>query len=455
MYCKNCGNKCDDDAKYCRKCGAPLSDYDDQSDEDFDEPEKKHASTGLMIGSIAAVVLIVIAAVLIMINITGKKQDTATDKADALNSQTEMNADKSTLDADTDKADEGTAEDADTQTEENQNDLVSVDWKSLYLDYLNTLKQNGKIDMYVSAGLIYVDDDDIPELYLEGDCEATGCLVLTCGSGTVDELQTSRLYFNYIERQNLLDNNEGHMGYYYDYIFSIEDGKWKCIAEGTYNDKWDETTSEYVVDDAGEPVMEYTWNNETTDEAGYDKQLKAVYDGSKAIAPEGYTFDELYSILETGKTTSADHRYELIVANVTWKEAEELCRQRGGYLATLTSRDEFDRVTKQIEDEGKTGITFFVGATSDEAYVDDYSYHWVHDNQKESMYTSAMIDFWLPGEPSYTGTDSQGETVDEMYVDYIYRKSEGRGYLNDVTNDLLEQSPSLKDSIGYICEYNS
>ena len=26
MYCPNCGNKCEDDAKYCRKCGKALYD---------------------------------------------------------------------------------------------------------------------------------------------------------------------------------------------------------------------------------------------------------------------------------------------------------------------------------------------------------------------------------------------------------------------------------------------
>lgn len=28
MYCPNCGNKCEDDAKYCRKCGKALCDTD-------------------------------------------------------------------------------------------------------------------------------------------------------------------------------------------------------------------------------------------------------------------------------------------------------------------------------------------------------------------------------------------------------------------------------------------
>ena len=65
-----------------------------------------------------------------------------------------------------------------------------------------------------------------------------------------------------------------------------------------------------------------------------------------------------------------------------------------------------------------------------------------------------MSSFWLPGEPSYSETRDDNVTVEERYVDYIYRKSDGRGYLNDVTNDILEQAPSLKGAIGYICEYD-
>ena len=442
MYCPNCGNKCEDDAKYCRKCGKALYDtaeaddiiYENYGDSADDEThEEKKNSTAIIIG-IAAAAIIVVAILIFILSffIINKKHGESTDTVDLAENRVDAQTDDMSK---TGKADD--ASDAMSETEDdkagsadNQGASGDVDWQT-----------------------IYVDDDDIPELYLEGDCEATGCLILTCGNGVVDELQTSRLYFNYIERQNLLDNAEGHMGYYYDYVYTIEDGKWKCIGEGTYEAMYDDTG--YVVDEDGNAVMEYTWMGEPTDEAGYDQKLKEVYDGRLAIDPVGYTWEELYSILETGSTTSANHRYELIVDDVTWKEAEELCRQKGGYLATLTSKEEFDRVTRQIEDEGKTGISFFVGATRDNEYTGNYGYCWVHDHQNDNMFSSAMGSFWLPGEPSYSETRDDNVTVEEMYVDYIYRKSDGRGYLNDVTNDILEQAPSLKGAIGYICEYDS
>lgn len=479
MYCPNCGNKCEDDAKYCRKCGKALCDTDKVDNTTYEDHgnsaddivyenhgdsidditcethgEKKN-STAIIIG--ISVVAIIVVAVLIFIFsffITNKKHSESTDKSDFAENQVDVQADdmsKTGEEGGTSDAMRGMEDDKNVSAD-NQDTSGNVDWQKIYIDYCDKLKESGNIDNYISAGLIYVNNNDIPELYLEGNCEAAGCLILTCESGIVDELQTSRLHFNYIERQNLLDNCDGHMGYYYDYVYTIEDGKWKCIGEGTYEEMYDDTG--YVVDEDGNAVMEYTWMGEPTDEAGYDQKLKEVYDGRLAIDPVGYTWEELYSILETGSTTSANHRYELIVDDVTWKEAEELCRQKGGYLATLTSKEEFDRVTRQIEDEGKTGISFFVGATRDEEYTDDYGYHWVHDHRNDNMFSSAMGSFWLPGEPSYSEIRDDNVTVEERYVDYIYRKSDGRGYLNDVTNDILEQAPSLKGAIGYICEYD-
>lgn len=504
MYCPNCGNKCEDDAKYCRKCGKALYDtaeaddiiyenYGDSAEDityenygnsadntayenhgnsadnivyenhgdsidniTYETYEKKKNSTAIIIGIVAAAIIVVAILIFILSHfIINKKHAESTDTVDLTENQVDVRTDDMSKIDEEDAASGAMsgAEDDKAGSADNQGASGDVDWRTIYLDYCDHLKRVGRLNNYLSAGLIYVDDDDIPELYLEGDCEATGCLILTCKNGVVDELQTSRLYFNYIERQNLLDNVDGHMGYYYDYVYTIEDGKWKCIGEGTYEAVYGDTG--YVVDENGNAVMEYTWMGEPTDEAGYDQKLKEVYDGRLAIDPVGYTWDEFYSILETGSTTSANHCYELIVDDVTWKEAEELCRQKGGYLATLTSKEEFDRVTRQIEDEGKTGISFFVGATRDNEYTGNYGYCWVHDHQNDNMFSSAMGSFWLPGEPSYSETREDNVTVEEMYVDYIYRKSDGRGYLNDVTNDILEQAPSLKGAIGYICEYDS
>lgn len=151
------------------------------------------------------------------------------------------------------------------------------------------------------------------------------------------------------------------------------------------------------------------------------------------------------------------HRYELLVEDISWTDAEKRCKEKGGYLATITTKEEFDVVTKQIEDEKKTGISFFVGATRDENYVKhsggSIAYHWVHDGSDVNLYDSDTKGFWLEDEPSFNGKRADGSEIEEMYVDMIYRESENRCYFNDVANNVLEQIPGFTGSVGYICEY--
>ena len=66
-----------------------------------------------------------------------------------------------------------------TQDKESTNDSTNStqiaetdatpEWKTAYLNFLEAEK-----DTHLSYALIYIDGDDIPELYLSGDCEATG-----------------------------------------------------------------------------------------------------------------------------------------------------------------------------------------------------------------------------------------------------------------------------------------
>lgn len=71
---------------------------------------------------------------------------------------------------------------------------------------------------------------------------------------------------------------------------------------------------------------------------------------------------EIRSILETKEIASAAHRYELAVEDLTWSQARRACEERGGYLAVLTSREEFERVQAQNLAEEQTAVMFFVGA---------------------------------------------------------------------------------------------
>ena len=74
------------------------------------------------------------------------------------------------------------------------------DWAQAYLDYVNTYEFS---DSWTYS-LIYVDEDEIPELVMDTGVEAGGCMILTWQEGILDVLQTLRLNFTYVEKGNLL-----------------------------------------------------------------------------------------------------------------------------------------------------------------------------------------------------------------------------------------------------------
>ncbi len=323
-------------------------------------------------------------------------------------------------------------------------------WKQAYLGWLD---ESEYADM-CTYSLIYVDEDEIPELVSNTGVEAGGCQILTWHDGTLDVLQTSRLYFSYIEKANLLCNSEGNMGYYYDDIYTIKDGRWQFLCGGTYHDP---ETGPQLDENENDYIYEYEWQEEPVEEAEYEQRFHAVYQEDQAVTPGTYYIrDELSSILATGETISANHRYELIIGDLTWSEAKQACEEKGGYLATLTSQEEFHRVQEQIIAEGHTSVTFFVGAANKE---DMFGYTWLEPGTEKGygmlqLYSALFEGYWLEEEPSYTGIAEDGQEVTEDCVALIYRSSEGRCYLNDVADDILSEAPSFAGRVGYICEYD-
>ena len=222
------------------------------------------------------------------------------------------------------------------------------DWQIAYTEYIEGLEWNRDC----TYSLIYVDDDDIPELVIDTGVEAGGCQILTYHSGEIDVLQTDRRLFYYIEKKNLLNNTGGIYGYYFDRIYAIENGRWVCIADG-------ENTETMGDDDW---VYRYEWDGKEVKEDVYNKSLNAVFDMEQKIEPDPYyIMDEMLALLKTGDIVSRKHRYELFVENVTWDEAKRRCEERGGYIVTVTSTEEYERIQKGIVDSGLTDTAFWVG----------------------------------------------------------------------------------------------
>lgn len=226
--------------------------------------------------------------------------DELEEKLAEMEAQTEQTTDTDTEDAavtttvaESFSTQEATAQEATTEEDTTSADAAmagDVDWKQAYIDYLQYDSESEYMDGY---NLIYLDDDDIPELVEVGNCAAAGCRIINYSNGTVHVTWLSRLYFTYIERKNLLCNSEGNMDCYYDVVYSIIDGEMQTIAQGFYGA---EDNSNVQYDAAGNPIYYYEWNGVRMTEKEYERELSKVYDVNKSVS--GYQYDHLYTVEE-------------------------------------------------------------------------------------------------------------------------------------------------------------
>ncbi len=110
-------------------------------------------------------------------------------------------------------------------------ELEVAPWKTAYLNYIESL---GTEKTYSEYTLVYIDSDDIPELFISGSCEASGCTVCSYKSGKVADTYLNRLGgASYIPRQGLVYNFNGNMGYYTVTIYSLSDCGFELLFSAT------------------------------------------------------------------------------------------------------------------------------------------------------------------------------------------------------------------------------
>lgn len=323
------------------------------------------------------------------------------------------------------------------------------DWGTAYLEYLESLEDRD----FCTYSFLYVDEDAIPELEINTGYCAGGSLLLTYHDGVLDEVDIYRSGLYYIEKGNLICNGSGNMGSYYDYVYTIQDGRWKQIGCGEYREDY-EGSDEYL----------YEWDGESVTEEEYKQKLQDIYPEENSKEPDGhyYIYKDISSLLKTGKVASANHKYEFLETDMTWTEAEAACRRKGGYLATITSWEEFEQIQEQIIQEEKTDISFWIGAMCGQGRK-NYGFLCLEPGMDlgynmASLSNALWRGFWWgkepDGEPSYNGLTEAGEEIREGFVMMRYCKEDGRYFYWDMPDDVLDARPSLTGQIGYICEYD-
>ena len=177
------------------------------------------------------------------------------------------------------------------------------DWAESYVTYL---KDVDLMD-YSKASVIYVNDDNIPEIFLQGNANYNGSKVLTIGNdGAIKEHRFCSQIPRYMEKMNIIyDFNEGGGGADDD-ISSINNGEWETLFLGNYTDIWDDTGNtvggkNYHIYDKG------YWEEDSgrlVTEEEYKSMMKSIFDDKgyeevKAKKVEySYSVNELIKMLE-------------------------------------------------------------------------------------------------------------------------------------------------------------
>ena len=153
----------------------------------------------------------------------------------------------------------------------------------------------------------------------------------------------------------------------------------------------------------------------------------------------GVVNNTVFTPVEAVKAQPHASRYEIFQADVSWEEANNLCIQRGGHLATITSPEEQQQLSTMAQAAGLKYI--WIGGYTSVRNGVAYG-HWI--TGEPFAYTA-----WFPGEPSRNDRDG----TPEFYLMLWYVQNYWSW--NDQRNDVIRDTnlTYFIGKTGYICEY--
>ena len=190
--------------------------------------------------------------------------------------------------------------------------VLEIDWKERYVSWMKSLMdESGSVGGRFS--LLFIDEDDIPEIIWKTDIEAQGSLLVTYDGETLDELAVSRTGMTYLDSRNLVKDYSGEDQVMYDRIYSIRDGKWILQAEGSVEEKTAEdgasagTGRTKPGSAVHKTVIIYTWQGQEVDGDTYDAKLSALFEPSETAVPTVfYDYSTMIGLLEDEEDPDAD-----------------------------------------------------------------------------------------------------------------------------------------------------
>lgn len=190
-------------------------------------------------------------------------------------------------------------------------------WQQLYRncirEYTGEYASELSVDTKVSrdrlrCSLIYLNDDDIPELWITGFLGLETGWLCTVSDGRLQKIEISQYKISYVERGNLLYSTDlAGDGLGSEQILSIEDGQFEVSFHAEY-------------------LADYYWKDgEEIYYEDYQRLLSNVFPMDDAITLEyetdGYTYDEIVSELRHSARGEMDWRslYRSCIDEFMWE----------------------------------------------------------------------------------------------------------------------------------------
>ena len=200
---------------------------------------------------------------------------------------------------------------------------IDDSWKGVYADFLEKeldtiipeYDENWRDEW--TFGLIYVNDDPMPELVVSSGYEAAGNIIGTVIQGKVEYIYTSRLSFFYKQFGGVLDNADGNMGYYHDYVYRITDKGFDFIHAGNNYEEMDQDGKSlgvhFAMDDA-----------EVTEEA-YNKTIEDLIPVKERVYwQKGCTYQDMLNYLKGDTAKNYMEAYRKVISEGVTEWDEEL-----------------------------------------------------------------------------------------------------------------------------------
>lgn len=121
------------------------------------------------------------------------------------------------------------------------------------------------------------------------------------------------------------------------------------------------------------------------------------------------------------------HNYEIIIESCTWEEAYKACKDRGGNLIRINTKEEYDHIIDMLDKRDYRDYRFYIGGRHD---FGEQIYRWIDtDNilfgdilNTPEAWCSVN---WMTGEPSMK---DQTLGVEEHVMELFYYKTRADGY---------------------------